>query len=208
MPFIGMDPFTNVNLQDGQSSSIWEGLGNKLTGDKDYERDVLLNKYNNAFNSAEAAKNRDWQSEQAAITRAFNSAEAQKQRDYEERLANTQYSRAAADLKSLGLNPAMVLGGASAAAPSGASASSGIPSGYAAHSANATRGRSGDGWSSLIGLLGTVFIAGSNIAKSAMTSKSLNDLNVTKSSLNIAKENLVNQKLRNLHWEEWKRLHR
>lgn len=61
-----------------------------------------------------------------ARTTAYNSAEAQKQRDFEERLSNTAYSRAVADMKRAGLNPALMYakGGMSANTPSGNSASS------------------------------------------------------------------------------------
>lgn len=77
----------------------------KLAGSDAYaknQQELLNAKYQNEFNSAEAAKNRDWQ----------------------EYMSNTANQRAAADYAALGFSPLALLGsGNSASTPSGATAS-------------------------------------------------------------------------------------
>lgn len=67
---------------------------------EDYERQIALDEAN----------------------RQFSASEAQKQRDFEERMSNTSYQRAVADLKLAGINPVMAFSAGGASTPSGASA--------------------------------------------------------------------------------------
>lgn len=82
-----------------------------------------------AQSSAEAAANREFQREYWEKTSAFNALEAQKNRDWQERMSNTAYQRAMADMKAAGLNPILAYQQGGASTPSGGSAAVGTLAG-------------------------------------------------------------------------------
>lgn len=67
---------------------------------------------------------RDHATAERIASEAFNREEAEKAREWQERLANTSYQRAVADLQAAGINPILAAGTPGAATPVGASARS------------------------------------------------------------------------------------
>ena len=78
--------------------------------------------------------------EQATTAYERSSLEAHKQRDWEERMSNTSYKRAAAQLRELGINPYVLLSGFSGAStPSGATGAAYVGQPVSASSARASQ---------------------------------------------------------------------
>ncbi len=133
---------------DKVNADFFDGLGNKFTGNLDYERELELLGKEQSFNSA-----------QALLTRNFNAEEAQKNRDFQERMANTAYQRAYADMKNAGLNPYLAYSQGGSATPSGS-----VLGGSTASVGGHHSGKSGAGFDLLFGLLKTGISLGVNTA--------------------------------------------
>lgn len=89
------------------SSGAWDDkmetwLSNALIGDLDYSRQLEMMKFDQAFNSAEAEKNRQFNLD----------------------VASNAYQRQAEDLRKAGYNPALVIGGGASSVPSSGVATS------------------------------------------------------------------------------------
>lgn len=86
----------------------------------------------NAFNAQQAEINRRFQQSSAEKAMKFESEQAKRSMDFSERMANTQYQRAVADLKASGLSPLLAYNNMQTAAPQGVAASGTAASGSAA----------------------------------------------------------------------------
>lgn len=96
--------------QGSQNTSIGYG-GTYGTGANATAESWAMMRYANDYNSLEAEKNREFQAEQARLNRKW-----------QEKMSNTAYQRAVADLQKAGINPILAYS-SGASTPSGSSAS-------------------------------------------------------------------------------------
>ena len=140
-----------TNLADNTAARQALGLGQRNTmfdymnGNVDYARQLELLGVQNQFTADQNAK-----------MMAFNADEAQKAREWQEMMSNTAYSRAMADAKNAGINPALIFSQGGATTPTGSSA-------YAnAQGSTSPGGRGNQG--ALASVIGSIF----NVANTAM----------------------------------------
>lgn len=135
---MGLITATGGLISGSNKLSGW--LDNMLTGQRDYDRNVGLM--------------------QAAQT--FNATEAKKERDWSQRMSDTAYQRAVADMRAAGLNPALLYSSAGVAS---------TPSVSQARSPSASAGRSGDGFANLIGTIGQLILGGVRLGNAAASGR-------------------------------------
>lgn len=107
----------------------------------------------NNYTSESWAQTAAWNEAMFEKQMAFNAEQAQLQRDWAERMDNTKYQRAMADMKAGGLNPILAYGGINSSA-SGSAASVSAPEMGFAHGAQPTQGLLGANDASISGYTG------------------------------------------------------
>lgn len=141
------------------------------------------------------------QLEVLGLENSFNAEQAQLSRDWQERMSNTAYQRASADIKAAGFNPAMMIsnGGAS------------VGSSPVAHSGSSSRGQSGSGLLSLLGgIVGSVLKTATAFGVKAMDNSNRLSMQELKndSALRVQFDRSISASNRQQDYFDWVDSHR